>query len=96
VTRAVVASTGTVARSWLSLSWVNAIGWLPRETAVVPLSPVPLTSRLWPGRAEEGSTVLGGDADTVNERLKANLSDAMDMGAALRAAVTMRTLSPRW
>jgi len=36
---------------------------------------------------EEGSTVLGGDADTVNERLKANLSEAMDMGAALRAAV---------
>jgi proteasome alpha subunit len=36
---------------------------------------------------EDGSTVLGGDADTVNERLKANLSETMDMGAALRAAV---------
>jgi len=37
---------------------------------------------------EEGSTVLGGDADTVGERLKANLTDSLDMGAALRAAVT--------
>ncbi|HEX2119550.1 MAG TPA: proteasome subunit alpha [Acidimicrobiales bacterium] len=36
---------------------------------------------------EEGSTVLGGDADTVNERLKANLSDDLDMAGALRAAV---------
>ena len=36
---------------------------------------------------EDGSTVLGGDADTVNERLKANLTDGLDMGAALRAAV---------
>jgi proteasome alpha subunit len=36
---------------------------------------------------EDRSTVLGGDADTVNERLKANLADTMDMGAALRAAV---------
>jgi proteasome alpha subunit len=37
---------------------------------------------------EEGSTVLGGDADTVGERLKANLTDSLDMGAALRAAVS--------
>ena len=37
---------------------------------------------------EDGSTVLGGDADTVNERLKANLTDTLDMGAALRAAVS--------
>jgi len=37
---------------------------------------------------EDGSTVLGGDADTVGERLKSNLTDALDMGAALRAAVT--------
>jgi len=36
---------------------------------------------------EEGSTVLGGDADTVGERLKANLTDSLDMGGALRAAV---------
>jgi proteasome alpha subunit len=36
---------------------------------------------------EEGSTVLGGDADTVNERLKANLTDDLDMAGALRAAV---------
>jgi proteasome alpha subunit len=37
---------------------------------------------------EEGSTVLGGDAETVRERLKANLGDgSLDMGAALRAAV---------
>jgi proteasome alpha subunit len=37
---------------------------------------------------EDGSTVLGGDADAVNERLKANLSDTMDLGQALRAAVS--------
>ncbi len=37
---------------------------------------------------EDGSTVLGGDADAVNERLKANLGDNLDMGAALRAAVS--------
>jgi proteasome alpha subunit len=37
---------------------------------------------------EDGSTVLGGDADTVNERLKANLADDLDIGGALRAAVT--------
>ena len=37
---------------------------------------------------EDGSTVLGGDADAVNERLKANLTDDLDMGAALRAAVS--------
>ena len=36
---------------------------------------------------EEGSTVLGGDADTVGERLKANLTDSLDMGGAVRAAV---------
>jgi proteasome alpha subunit len=37
---------------------------------------------------EDGSTVLGGDAETVRERLKANLSEGLDMGAALRAAVS--------
>jgi proteasome alpha subunit len=37
---------------------------------------------------EDGSTVLGGDADTVGERLKANYSANLDMGAALRAAVS--------
>ena len=37
---------------------------------------------------EDGSTVLGGDADTVSERLKANLTDDLDMGGALRAAVS--------
>jgi len=37
---------------------------------------------------EEGSTVLGGDADTVGERLKANLTDSLDMGGAVRAAVS--------
>ena len=37
---------------------------------------------------EDGSTVLGGDADAVSERLKAQLTDDLDMGAALRAAVT--------
>ena len=37
---------------------------------------------------EDGSTVLGGDADTVNERLKAGYREGMDMGAALRAAVS--------
>ena len=36
---------------------------------------------------EEGSTVLGGDADTVNERLKANYREDLDIGAAVRAAV---------
>jgi len=36
---------------------------------------------------EEGSTVLGGDADTVNERLKAAFRDDLDMAGALRAAV---------
>lgn len=36
---------------------------------------------------EDGATVLGGDADAVGERLKANRSDAMDIGGALRAAV---------
>ncbi len=37
---------------------------------------------------EDGSTVLGGDADAVNERLKANLGDDIDLGGALRAAVS--------
>ena len=37
---------------------------------------------------EDGSTVLGGDADTVGERLRANYSVNLDMGAALRAAVS--------
>jgi len=36
---------------------------------------------------EDGSTVLGGDADTVNERLKAAYSDDLDMAGALQAAV---------
>jgi proteasome alpha subunit len=36
---------------------------------------------------EDGSTVLGGDADTVNERLKAAYRDDLDMAGALRAAV---------
>jgi len=36
---------------------------------------------------EKGSTVLGGDADTVNERLKAAYSDTLDMAGALLAAV---------
>jgi len=37
---------------------------------------------------EDGSTVLGGDADTVGERLKANYRDDLDLGGALRAAVS--------
>ena len=37
---------------------------------------------------EEGSTVLAGDAETVRERLRANLTDGLDMGAGLRAAVS--------
>jgi len=37
---------------------------------------------------EDGSTVLGGDADTVNERLKALYNESMDMAAAVRAAVS--------
>ncbi len=37
---------------------------------------------------EDGSTVLGGDAETVRERLRANISEGLDMGAALRVAVT--------
>jgi proteasome alpha subunit len=37
---------------------------------------------------EDGSTVLGGDADTVGERLRANLTDDLDLGGALRAAVS--------
>ena len=36
---------------------------------------------------EDGSTVLGGEADTVGERLRANLTDDLDLGGALRAAV---------
>jgi proteasome alpha subunit len=36
---------------------------------------------------EDGSTVLGGDADTVGERLTASYREGLDMGAALRAAV---------
>jgi len=36
---------------------------------------------------EDGSTVLGGDADTVNERLKAAYRDDLDMVGALHAAV---------
>jgi proteasome alpha subunit len=37
---------------------------------------------------EDGSTVLGGDADTVGERLRANFTDDLDFGGALRAAVS--------
>ena len=37
---------------------------------------------------EEGSTVLGGDADAVRERLRSQLSGHLDLGAALRAAVS--------
>ena len=37
---------------------------------------------------EDGSTVLGGDADTVGERLRANVRDDLDLGGALRAAVS--------
>ncbi len=37
---------------------------------------------------EDGSTVLGGDADTVGERLKASYRDDLDLGGALRAAVS--------
>jgi len=36
---------------------------------------------------EAGSTVLGGDADTVGERLKAAYRDDLDMAGALHAAV---------
>ncbi|MDQ4132363.1 MAG: proteasome subunit alpha [Actinomycetota bacterium] len=36
---------------------------------------------------EEGHTVLGGDADTINERLKPALSAEMDTQTAVRAAV---------
>jgi proteasome alpha subunit len=37
---------------------------------------------------EDGSTVLGGDADTVGERLRANLTGDLDLGGAVRAAVS--------
>jgi proteasome alpha subunit len=37
---------------------------------------------------EEGSTVLGGDADAITERLVPNLSPAMDLRSALGVAVT--------
>jgi proteasome alpha subunit len=37
---------------------------------------------------EDGSTVLGGDADTVGDRLRANLTGDLDLGGALRAAVS--------
>jgi proteasome alpha subunit len=36
---------------------------------------------------EDGATVLGGEADTVGERLRAGLRDDLDLGGALRAAV---------
>ena len=36
---------------------------------------------------EEGSTVLGGDAETLAERLRPDLADGMDLGSALRVAV---------
>jgi proteasome alpha subunit len=49
---------------------------------------------------EENFTVLGGEADTIAERLKEKFSEGMDLGAALRAAVTAlagpeRTLTER-
>jgi proteasome alpha subunit len=37
---------------------------------------------------EEGSTVLGGDADTIRERLKVADHDGFDLAGALEAAVT--------
>jgi proteasome alpha subunit len=37
---------------------------------------------------EDGSTVLGGDADSVGERLRAKLTGDLDLGGALRAAVS--------
>jgi proteasome alpha subunit len=36
---------------------------------------------------EENFTVLGGEAETIAERLKEKFSEGMDLGAALRAAV---------
>jgi proteasome alpha subunit len=47
---------------------------------------------------KEGSTVLGGDADVITDRLAESLADERDLGAALRAATTAlagpdRTLS---
>ena len=36
---------------------------------------------------EHGSAVLGGDPETVGDRLRPNLSEGMELGAALRAAV---------
>ena len=37
---------------------------------------------------EDNFTVLGGDADTIAERLKEKFTEAMDLGPALRAAVS--------
>ncbi|MFN2607893.1 MAG: proteasome subunit alpha [Acidimicrobiales bacterium] len=37
---------------------------------------------------EEGSTVLGGDAETIAERLTPTITEGMDLGAALGAAVS--------
>jgi len=36
---------------------------------------------------EENFTVLGGEAETIAERLKEGFSEGMELGAALRAAV---------
>jgi len=36
---------------------------------------------------EENFTVLGGEAETIAERLKDNYTEGMDLGAALRGAV---------
>jgi proteasome alpha subunit len=36
---------------------------------------------------EENFTVLGGEAETIAERLKEGFTESMDLGAALRAAV---------
>jgi proteasome alpha subunit len=36
---------------------------------------------------EEGATVLGGDADTIAERLRPDLADGLDLGAAVGVAV---------
>ena len=37
---------------------------------------------------EDNFTVLGGDADTIAERLKAEFTEGMDLGTALKAAVS--------
>jgi proteasome alpha subunit len=49
---------------------------------------------------EENFTVLGGEAETIADRLKEKFTENMDLGSALRAAVTAlagpeRTLSEK-